>query len=474
MISTLLFFLLCFLIIKKALQDTPDAFGQLLLFVLGSLLLFTIYEGGLHDWDERFHAVVAKNMGKDLLAPYLYADPILHFDYTKWNQSHLWFSKPIGGLLPMAISIKLFGAADISLRLPSLLLYFMIGTICYRTALRLSSSKVAYLTAFLFLINGLILEQVVGKVSSDHVDVVFLAVSTMIIFISTRMLSNGQLSFKESLALGGLLGLGFLVKWTMIGFALLPLLLLIFITYKNKKKAWLTIFIIGVTSLLIALPWVLYMYAKHPKEMTDILLDVLRPMGSAVQGHTGGPFYYLNQIRIVYGELIYLPIAFQVYQWHKTKQKINAFLLIWTCMPLILLSLAGTKRSTYILIAAPAYFMVTSIFFFAMVNLYKEKKKILVLILAIGTLALPMRYSLERAKPFKTKQVDPWKGKLAQTLEETKAKVAVYNEPKFLQAMYYFDILAYEKNLTMPQVDSLIQEGYEVYYRRDGEYFQQN
>jgi len=45
----------------------------------------------LNLWDERFHALVAKNMINNPLKPMLYADPILAQDYSPWyaaQQSH--------------------------------------------------------------------------------------------------------------------------------------------------------------------------------------------------------------------------------------------------------------------------------------------------------------------------------------------------------------------------------------------------
>src|SRR5437016_2816679 len=56
--------------------------------VLGSLLLniFAIHlDPFLNSWDERFHALVAKNLSAHPFQPMLYANPVLPFDYKNWT-----------------------------------------------------------------------------------------------------------------------------------------------------------------------------------------------------------------------------------------------------------------------------------------------------------------------------------------------------------------------------------------------------
>ncbi len=39
----------------------------------------------LHDWDERYHALVAKNMIEQPFKPMLYKNPVLPYDYKDWD-----------------------------------------------------------------------------------------------------------------------------------------------------------------------------------------------------------------------------------------------------------------------------------------------------------------------------------------------------------------------------------------------------
>ena len=93
----------------------------LLLFVASLCLrLFFVYtDNYLHDWDERFHALVAKNMMEYPFQPMLRVNPVLDYDYTAWCCNHIWLHKQPFFLWQMALSMKIFGVNTFALRLPS-------------------------------------------------------------------------------------------------------------------------------------------------------------------------------------------------------------------------------------------------------------------------------------------------------------------------------------------------------------------
>ena len=62
-----------------------------LLIVFG--LILRIYVGSdlyLHCWDERYHALVAKNLMNHPFFPTLYENPILGYDIENWTGNHIW------------------------------------------------------------------------------------------------------------------------------------------------------------------------------------------------------------------------------------------------------------------------------------------------------------------------------------------------------------------------------------------------
>lgn len=96
--------------------------------ILGlTVRLWNVIIKTLHTWDEKFHALVAKNLMDNPFQPILIKENLLHLNHEIWSFSHIWFSKPPLAHWPMAASMSIFGVNEIALRLPSLL--FSIGSI---------------------------------------------------------------------------------------------------------------------------------------------------------------------------------------------------------------------------------------------------------------------------------------------------------------------------------------------------------
>src|SRR5687767_15833441 len=97
--------------------------AALLLVALALLLRgYAAADPHLHEWDERYHAVVAKNLLRHPLRPTLYDDPVRPYDNRDWLASHLWLHKPPLALWTMAGSVGVFGANEAAVRLPSIVL----------------------------------------------------------------------------------------------------------------------------------------------------------------------------------------------------------------------------------------------------------------------------------------------------------------------------------------------------------------
>ena len=95
-----------------------------LMLVLISLLcgLYITATPNLEPWDERYHALVAKNLMDHPLLPTLYDNPVLSYDYKQWAGNHIWVHKQPATLWGIALSMKVFGANVFAVRLPSVLM----------------------------------------------------------------------------------------------------------------------------------------------------------------------------------------------------------------------------------------------------------------------------------------------------------------------------------------------------------------
>src|SRR5687768_11870528 len=73
-------------------------------------LLMTNTDPFIYDWDEQYHALVAKNLADHPGIPKLYSEPLLHPEEMRWDKNHIWLHKPPLFLWLIAMSIKIFGA----------------------------------------------------------------------------------------------------------------------------------------------------------------------------------------------------------------------------------------------------------------------------------------------------------------------------------------------------------------------------
>ncbi|MFC1831465.1 ArnT family glycosyltransferase, partial [Thermodesulfobacteriota bacterium] len=103
----------------------------------------------LHFWDERYHALVAKNLVNHPLVPTLYDNPVLPYNYQNWSANHIWVHKQPLPLWSIAISLWVFGINEIAVRLPSIFLTSTAIYLVFSVGSYLFNQKTGYLAAFL-------------------------------------------------------------------------------------------------------------------------------------------------------------------------------------------------------------------------------------------------------------------------------------------------------------------------------------
>jgi len=160
------------------------------LLILCGLVLYVYVSADffLHLWDERYHALVAKNLIKHSWIPTLYDNPLLPYNYQNWAGNHIWLHKQPLPLWTMAASMSLFGVNEIALRLPSIIFSSLGIGLTFVVGRYLFNEKVGFLAAFLFSLNGLIIELTGGRVTTDHIDVIFLFFVLLAIFFTIKFI----------------------------------------------------------------------------------------------------------------------------------------------------------------------------------------------------------------------------------------------------------------------------------------------
>ena len=151
--------------------------SAVLLVVLAGFIIrcFVASDPYLHPWDERYDALVAKNIISEPLKPTLYEDPVLPYNYKQWHKNHIWVHKQPMPLWMMAASMNVFGVNEFAMRLPSVLLSTLGIWLIFLVGIYFYNRKVAFVSAFLFSLNGLIIELTGGRVATDHYDLYFIS-----------------------------------------------------------------------------------------------------------------------------------------------------------------------------------------------------------------------------------------------------------------------------------------------------------
>ncbi len=418
----------------------------------------------LHPWDERYHALVAKNLISHPLTPTLYDNPLLPYDFKNWSGNHIWVHKQPLPLWTMAFSMWLFGINEIALRFPSILLTTIGIWLTFLIGSYFLNKKVGYLSAFFYSINGLIIELTGGRVATDHIDIFFLFFIELAIVFSI-IFSQKQKTIYTVFA-GLSIGAAILSKW-LPALIVLPIWLLIIIdsnNFKSKQIAFQFIILI-IFCVLVFLPWQLYIFKTFPEEAKWEASFNLKHITEVLEKQTGPFYYYLNTIRINFGELIYIPLLWFLWRVIKEiKDKKRLAILIWLLVPILFFSCVKTKMQAYILFACPALFIITAEFWY-MLSVYKTNHKLkwffnLILCLFI---ILPIRYSIERIKPFENTNRNPqWVKDLKRLNNEKNVNGVLFNYDKPIEAMFYTNLSVYSYIPNEKTITDLVNKGYDV------------
>jgi 4-amino-4-deoxy-L-arabinose transferase-like glycosyltransferase len=245
------------------------ALGLLLLSAFLLRLLIISLDPFLHEWDERYHALVAKNMVTNPFKPMLVVHPIMAYNMLDWSNSHLWVHKQPLFLWQMAASMKLFGVNEIAMRLPSALMSTALVWVTYDLCKSWipKHNEVAFIAAFLTTFSAYTLELVSGRLSLEHNDLAFVFYVTCSFWAWSRYVLEGS-RIKWAILVGVFVGLAVLNKW-LTGYLVFGgwgLYLLLNFGREIRKQHIGHILLAFIISVVIFLPWQLYIFHTFPTE----------------------------------------------------------------------------------------------------------------------------------------------------------------------------------------------------------------
>jgi 4-amino-4-deoxy-L-arabinose transferase-like glycosyltransferase len=310
----------------------------------------------LHDWDERFHALVAKNMTNDPFVPMLRKTPVLEYEMSDWCCNHIWLHKPPMTMWLMALSLKLFGINVIALRLPGILLSSLLIFVNFKIGQLVHSKRLGIFLAILTCISYYHFELSIGTLRIDHVDS-FLIFWTSVSTLALLHILNGD-GRKWVFLAGAATGAAILTKW-LVGFFPLAIYFITIILYRNTRHKvgyWNSGIMVMLLAILISAPWHLYTFASFPEEAALEWNYNFKHLTSALE-HSGGSMWtYVQNFHWQYGILSWPLLALGAFSLKRSKIAVTYKLYIGVGVIFIYFFfsfVSQTRLPSYVLIATP-------------------------------------------------------------------------------------------------------------------------
>ena len=253
----------------------------------------------------------------------------------------------------MAGSIKVLGTSVWAVRMPSILLSTGLIVLFYFFALQLLGSTAAYWAAGIAAINSMLVEVPSGRIATDHVDMMFLFLTTAAGFLILR----NQTRLQAGLWIGLLLGFAILTKW-LIALFLVPVYLIIHnrSLWKRDRRQWIQLVLLLGIAGIMAFAWFGFAAHQYPMEYQWESQYNRLHLWKVLEGQERPQFYFFEQLGFQAGVLVYvsLPCFFLfAFREKEIEQSVSFALLFWVVVFLVVFTIAATKMPLYILPILP-------------------------------------------------------------------------------------------------------------------------
>lgn len=408
----------CILLISSIIlyqkRTTP---GVILLFLASVSIGYFIasLDHFLMLWDEQYHALVAKNLSGNPWKPVLIADPVLEYDYRNWTANHIWLHKQPLFLWQMALSIKIFGNTALAVRLPSIIMHAVIPLFIYRTGVITGSRDSGYYGGVLFAFAWFPLELVAGRYATDHNDIAFLFYISASFWAWFEYQNSGRKYWL--LLIGVFSGYAVLVKWLMGLLIYVIWFITRTFTYPKewfKIRSYLPMLYAGAVSLLVFIPWQIYIILVYPAESAYEYALFSSNFFEVVEGHKEPFWYYFSDgLKMVYGSGMLVPLILLlgvvIMLIKVTEKRYKTAILSSVLFVYLFYTIAATKMTAFTIIVSPFIFLGMGHLISTVITLIRKKVKagLIVNILAVVILLISA-YSVLNLKKIQHYHTD-WK-----------------------------------------------------------------
>lgn len=444
----------------------------------------------ISQWDEAYHALVAKNLISHPLVPTLYDIPLREYDYRDWGNNHIWVHKPPMTLWLMSSAMAIGGVRETVFRLPSVLLGTFAIFLTFLIAKNLFGVMAGYFAAALHAVNPFFIRLISGTIPTDHVEVInafFVEATFLVLIIAAK-----NRSLRLSILAGVLLGCGLLTKSLPAAIALAAA------PFFWRGKDHLVDFakplsLVLLVTAAVVLPWQIYAYHTWPQEVTWESQQVINRLFEALEGHEHPMHWYIQLIPRDYGgiftykwpalitlSVVMISMLYALFCFIRRRDINLLTLLLWALVPYMVFSLAETKLGSYAGIAVPAVLIIIGYALASLVSYAKKafstkssifSRTISTLTITGLTLGYFMPLVVDRISA--DYSVSPWNtlydysvfrdDMLAIGRTDGKKIILNVGDYKMIQAMFYTGSPAYSDVPSIQEVEVFIKKGYRPY-----------
>ena len=340
-------------------RESPKRIIVYSLLFIGFVLFgsgFAVIDPFLNEWDEQYHALVAKNMSLDFLNPKLIAHSPVNIDHKMWIYCGVWLHKQPLFLWQIACSIKVFGVNIWAVRFPSVLLHALTALMAYSIGKRYLEKGFAILITVLFGCSGYFNDFTSGAIGMDHNDVAFVFYVTATFWAWLNYREQDDKS-KWQILIGVFSAGAILCKW-LVGLVVFSGwgTVILFENWKNIKS-WVDLIKSFLITIILVIPWQLYCYLKYPTEFLYEMNYNSKHFTHVIENHGGDSFFYWEQLKDSFGsgELVrwVLVLGFVLFCYKELKKKGEwLFAVVVFVVTYTFFTFAATKITGYVSIVA--------------------------------------------------------------------------------------------------------------------------
>jgi len=430
----------------------------------------------LHEWDERFHALVAKNMITSPFKPMLRVDPVGGWVPKAWCCNHVWVHKQPLFLWQIALSLKIFGLKVWAVRVPSAILGALSILLSYDITRLWTRNKIASITAAaLTCFSYFQLELISGRLSLEHNDLSFYFYVSASIWAFLKYREN--LRIRWAVLVGLCVGAAILVKWMtgLIVYGGWGLFILSNNQSRLSLKHYLHLSLSMIISILVFLPWQVYISLAFPIESAVTHDSNWTHITEAIGHHSGDLWFHIIAIRDTLGiHLIpFLLIGIiRLFTDHRISNRINLSHLSMITVVILFFTFVKTKMPAFTYVINILLISICALGISAVFDLLKRilgfyyiylftfvPMLIYIIFLTFNPLdIIKYREDTNLLRAAKITNTEFYKG-----MDKTvKKNTVILNPKKFegVEILFYQDYKLYNWFPNQKKLDSLINEGY--------------